>query len=295
MKTPRGDLLLRSENSFRQESMTIVAAAAAIIVLLSIMYWLIRRTLIPLKSLEEDIRLYGKGELKNFRHTEKEDEISRVSNAFYESARKVQRLTESRQLFIRNIFHELNTPVTKGRLLAEIAKEPKVKSMIGSIFDRLSLLLEELGEVERITASDRPVKLRPVRIVDLIDQARDRLYLEDPIPADVNEAVIMADFSSMAIVFKNLIDNALKYGTGLKIISEKGVVSFVSRGERLEHPLNHYTEAFFRPEKSRGERGFGLGLYIVREILRRHGMELRYRYAEGRNIFSIVTAPAKKP
>ena len=260
----------------------------AVLLTLSLLYWLLRRSLEPLRLLEREIRRYGEGEAPQMRGLSAggEDEIARLARAFYEAAERVERLGRSRRLFVRNILHELNTPVTKGKLLAEISTDPSTKTMLHSIFDRLSLLLEELAQVERFTASETLLQPKPVRIVDLIDQARDRLYLEEPIPYEGENARISVDFGSMAIVFKNLIDNGLKYGKNLRIRLRNDSLEFISDGERLLHPLEWYLHPFQR-ESERSE-GFGLGLYIVHEILRRHGMRLEYRHEAGHNIFSVT-------
>jgi len=265
------------------------------VALLTLIYLTLRRALSPIRKLENDIRRYGEGTL-SFRDLPRpagEDEISRLAKAFYDSADKIERLGRSRQLFLRNLLHELNTPLTKGKLLAEISREPRTREMLHSVFDRLSLILEELVQIERISASKSDLRRHPVRIVDLIDQARDRLYLEESFPVDVGNATLSADFSSMSIVFKNLIGNAVKHGKNPLIRLREGKVEFVSDGPRLEHPLEWYTEPFRQGEKSAG--GYGLGLYIVREILERHGMKLEYRHENGKNIFVIVTGASFRP
>jgi two-component system OmpR family sensor kinase len=260
----------------------------AVLMTLSLLYWLLRRSLEPLRLLEREIRSYGEGQTlrKRAAYAEGEDEIARLAGAFYDAVERVERLGRSRRLFIRNILHELNTPVTKGKLLAEISSDPSTKTMLHSIFDRLSLLLEELAQVERFTASEAVPERKPVRIVDLIDQARDRLYLDDPVPYEGENVLIMAEFGSMAVVFKNLIDNGLKYGKNLRLRLRGPSLEFVSEGEPLRHPLEHYLHPF-KKESERSE-GFGLGLYIVYEILRRLEMRLEYRYEEGHNIFAVT-------
>jgi two-component system OmpR family sensor kinase len=261
--------------------------------LLAFIYLQLRRSLKPLGRLEADIRRYGEGKALRPRPelTNGNDEIARLARAFYEAEEKLRRLGDSRRLFLRNILHELNTPVTKGKLLAEISEEPRTREMLHSIFGRLTLLLEELARVERLAAATEALPLRPVRIVDLIDQARDRLYREEPIPYEGPDRAILADFASMAIVFKNLIDNGLKYGGDLRIRLRGDSLEFVSRGEALARELDWYLEPFSREES--GGEGFGLGLYIVREILRRQGMELGYRHENGTNLF--VVAPIRYP
>ena len=90
----------------------------------------------------------------------------------------------------------------------------------------------------------------------------------------------------MSIVFKNLIDNALKYGQNPEIIYENDMLSFISEGEALQGDFNAYL-APFSDKKSSGTSGFGLGLYIVKEVLNMHNMGLEYTYHDGKNQFTI--------
>ena len=281
------NLLLEDKQTFMGRFFTPLFVFVGIITLLILMYILLRRSLIPLKKLEEDIVKYGEGNLKEYTYLPEKDEISLASNAFYHSIEKVRRLTESRQLFIRNLFHELNTPVTKGKILAELVEEPKTQKMLDSIFTRLSTLLKELAKVEKITSENYTVSIKPVRVIELIDEASDLLYLDEKVKTNVTNEMIEADFSSMSIVFKNLIDNALKYGDNLEIIYSDNTISFVSDGEVLKEDFSSYTEAFSKGKEQNNEKGFGLGLYIVNEIIHQHKMHFNYEHKNGKNIFII--------
>lgn len=280
-------VLLEDEQTFMDRFFTPTLVFVGIIALLIFMYVLLRRSLVPLKRLEEDIVKYGEGNLKEYTYLPKKDEISLASNAFYRSVEKVKRLTDSRQLFIRNLFHELNTPVTKGKILAEIVEEPKIQKMLDSIFTRLSTLLKELAKVEKVTSENYTVSIKPVRIIELIDEASDLLYLDDNIKTNVTNEMIEVDFSSMSIVFKNLIDNALKYGDDLEIIYNDHTISFVSDGEALKEDFSTYIEAFSKGIESNSEKGFGLGLYIVNEIIAKHKMLFHYEHNKKKNRFII--------
>ncbi len=280
-------ILLKDEQTFMGRFFTLILVFMGIITLLILMYVLLRRSLTPLKKLEEDIVKYGEGTLTEYSYLSKKDEISLASNAFYHSIEKVKRLTDSRKLFIRNLFHELNTPVTKGKILAEIVEEPKTQKMLDSIFTRLSSLLKELAKMEEITSENYIISIKPVRIIELIDEASDLLYLDDKIKTNVTNEMIEADFSSMSIVFKNLIDNALKYGKNLKIIYSNNSISFVSDGEALKENFSSYTEAFSKGKEPNSEKGFGLGLYIVNEIIHKHKMHFNYEYKNGKNRFIV--------
>jgi two-component system OmpR family sensor kinase len=280
-------ILLRQRKSFWQRMTGALMIFGAMVSLLVIIYWLLRRSLHPIRRLQNDIVRYGEGHYphKDF-FSEHQDEIAQVGNAFYASAHRTQQLIQSRQLFVRNIFHELNTPVTKGKILAELVDDPKTQSMLDSIFSRLASLLKELAQMEQITSQDTVLHTRPVRLIELIDQARDLLYLDQTIPTNIIDEMIEADFATMSIAFKNLIDNGRKYGKHLIIKHTENGVEFVSEGDPLTHPLSYYIEPFSAGD-TRSNKGFGLGLYIVNEIAVKHGMKLSYRHQEGKNIFAL--------
>ena len=141
--------------------------------------------------------------------------------------------------------------------------------------------------MEKITSQSYTITKKPVPIVELIDQARDLLYLDDPIPTNVTSETVEADFATMSIVFKNLIDNGAKYGKNLKIIYEDNTLSFISEGKPLQEDLKHYTQAFSKGTMTESQKGFGLGLYIVNEILQKHKMQLVYKYTNGENWFRV--------
>ena len=159
--------------------------------------------------------------------------------------------------------------------------------MLDSIFSRLASLLKELAQMEQITSHDTVLRTQPVRVIELIDQARDLLFLDEVIPTNITNEAIEADFATMSIVFKNLIDNGRKYGKNLTIVWRDEGMDFVSEGEPLTQPLPYYIEPFSAGD-TRTNEGFGLGLYIVNEIAKKHGMELRYQRWEGKNIFTLV-------
>ena len=281
------NLLLEDEQTLLGRFFTPIVVLVGILFLLIMMYILLRRSLVPLKKLERDIVSYGEGTLQEYTYFDKKDEVSLASNAFYKAVEKVDKLKHSRELFIRNLFHELNTPVTKGKILTEIVDEPKSKKMLDSIFTKLSSLLRELAQMEKLTSENYILSKKPVRIRELIDEASDLLYLEDQIKTNVSDEMINADFSSMSIVFKNLIENALKYSGDIEIKVENNKILFISSGNALDEKLSYYTEAFIKGQSQHMEKGFGLGLYIVNEIVKHHDMTFTYIHKSDKNMFII--------
>ena len=276
------NLLIKSKYIFLGKTYTIIAIILFAIILLIIMYILLRRSILPLKKLQQDIERYGLGEEITSKYTNKKDEVSLVSNSFYSSVDKIKKIESSRNLFIRNISHELNTPITKGKILSEIINNDKQKNLLNSIFTKLSLLVKQLITTEQITSKNYILKFKKLRIQDIVDEASDLLYLDVAIPTNINQNTINADFKSMSIVFKNLIDNAIKYGKGIKIEVNSQTINFISTGEILDNPLSSNDDNFLY---NKNENGFGLGLYITKKILESHNIKLKYKHTKGENIF----------
>jgi len=148
-----------------------------------------------------------------------------------------------------------------------------------------------LAQVERVTMySFVPVK-EDTTMKDVFDEA-EKILLKDKSLYNFKyeNFNIYTDKSLLALVVKNLIDNAIKYSIDKKanilVIGDK--IQVKSKGEPLKEPLEYYTEPFSQDEKR--SAGFGLGLYIVSTVLDKLGYELRYIYDKksSENIFEIV-------
>ena len=123
---------------------------------------------------------------------------------------------------------------------------------------------------------------------EIIDNAFDLLMIEQE---SVNiqlesESEIEVDFELFSIVLKNLIDNALKYGTSKpSIIIKKDSISIVSSGEELESSL---FEHVFNRKFEDSSKGLGLGIYISKNIVQKHGFHFEYLHQDSNNIFRIT-------
>lgn len=243
----------------------------------------------PLNKLKSSILKFSKGDLNINTSSKGKDEISEVSNEFNNAINEIRELTQSRNLFLRNIMHELKTPITKGKLISQLMTDIEYKTLLKKVFERLEYLLEEFSKIEQLTSKNIEINKENYRIIDIIDQSLDLLMIQkDDLIFDVkSNLTINIDFHLFPIVIKNLIDNGLKYGKSKVTLQiDKNYFAVKTKGDKLEKDFSTYLQAFNRKYETSSE-GLGLGFYITQSILKIHNLKLEYKYEKGQNIFFI--------
>lgn len=257
------------------------------IILFSFSYVL--RSFYPLRKLRDNIKKFADGDLNVSFKVKGKDEISEVSNEFDNAAKKINSLIESRNLFLRNIMHELKTPITKGRFSVEMLEETKYKNRLLNVFIRMEGLINEMALIEQISSGFEQTRVEEYRAVDVIYEAIDLGFFEsENYTLDISEDLMLhVDYKLFATAIKNMIDNAIKYSEDKKVIitAREGKILFENYGKGLDEPLGYYIEPFTKSHKA--VQSFGLGLYIVNAILEAHGYTLMYEHLNGWNRFSF--------
>jgi len=256
--------------------------------LILLIYWAIWLKLKPLKSLQRCIRRFGEGDLDVHCKIDGGDEIAQVSQAIDEAIERIRALIGSRNLFMRNIMHELKTPLAKGNLIVQMLPESKQKERLESIFVRLDGAINEFSTIEQLSSGRLPIDKRALMIQDIVDQAIDLAMIEKSRGEyDIAPVRIEADFKLFSIALKNLLDNALKYSPDkhFRVVADGKEIVVESSGKELQHPLDYYTRPYTQGEGA--VSGLGLGLYIVDIIVKAHGFVFAYEHLSGKNRFII--------
>jgi two-component system OmpR family sensor kinase len=273
----------------------VVSIGLLLISLLLVLYLAILRKLYPLKKLHKEIEKFANGETNiDLPCHGNNDEIGKIARSFDKAIQHINQLTASKNLFMRNIMHELKTPITKGRIIAQTIEENKFKAILIRAFDRMNELISELAQVERITTSSFEPVNEHTKMSEIFHQAQQMLLENSKIDASYNDFALYSDIKLLSLALKNLIDNAIKYSKDKKasFCASPHRIDVASKGEPLIHPLEYYVEPFSQEQKRAS--GFGLGLYIVNSIVLKLGYKLEYQFKEGSNIFSIVFKPSPK-
>ncbi len=284
--------LLILKTNAAQQSHWIEILFGSILIALLILYLLIIRALLPLKALIRSINQYGAEGVYLPIQSIQKDEIAMVSRALDNAMHKNQTLLEARRLFLRNIMHELKTPITVGKLALPFLKNKEEKSILERAFSRMENLIAELVRLEQITSGALSPQIHLCNPDELVKKAKNLLFLtdEEAVQTTFNNTLFYADCEVFVTVFKNLIDNGLKYSSdhNVHIVQHQGSIAFYNKGEPWPEgcTLESVSEPFFHRHEN--AQSFGLGLYIVKSIVDAHNFTLIYRYEEAHHCFEIV-------
>jgi signal transduction histidine kinase len=223
------------------------------------------------------------------------DELGELARAFAAMSRRVRGQETARRRFVATASHELRTPVSALRASLELLEaelhdaEPpsldviqrKIASARGQAA-RLGVLADELLELSRVDAGLK-ARSEPVEVGDLVQDVlaefRDRAeHGGTPIELDVagGELWVQGDPGGLARVMRILIDNALRFaprGTAVSIRAGAEAITVTDAGPGIAADEREAIfERFTRGRNAGASAGFGLGLAIGRELMRRmHG------------------------
>lgn len=269
----------------------------------------------PLRRLTEYAVALGRGELGRRVKITTGDELERLGDSFDAMADEVQRALRLRDEFLGVASHELRTPLTVIKAYAQwlLTRETDqdkrgVLQIMVRHADRIDELLREMLTVSELRAGR--VELHPQRF-DLAALVREvvtamqtlsekhRLLLRVDGPALVD-----ADRNQIEVVLTHLTDNAIRYspkGGDVEATVAKGdgqvVVAVKDQGIGIpEERQRHVFEPFFQIQPAiAGYGGMGLGLYISKEILQRHGGRIWFESKEGQGSTFYFSLPLPSP
>lgn len=290
-------ILLEDHSIQAYNPINLLSAYGTLITILLTSFALIIHRLSPLRRLRRQIARFGEGDMGVRFRINGSDEIALIANELDTTQNKIRSLIESRNLFLRNIMHELKTPIAKGRIVSTMISDEKQRGRFEGIFERLELLIGEFALIEEISSGNQYLDKKEYRLVDIIDGAVDLAMVDyESVECNIDTAIkLEVDYRLFVTAVKNLIDNGIKYSLDkrMKIMVEGSEILFINSGNPLKNPLNYYIEPFTKDHPTKDS--FGLGLYIVDAILKEHNYVLAYERRGDLNCFIFVPEnPSKR-
>ena len=222
-----------------------------------------------------------------------EDAITELTVLFNAMLDKIEGLVGAMRGALDNVSHDLRTPLTRLRGTAELAlagpaDSDRYRDALADCVeetDRVLVMLNALMDISEAESGTMQLQREPVDFVAVVERAVE-LYKEVAegkgvalaLEAAANPVIVLGDRSRLEQVAANLIDNAIKYtlsgGTVVVSVQRDTSARLQVRDTGIGIPaeeLPRIWDRLFRGDRSRTERGLGLGLSLVKAIVEAHG------------------------
>ena len=281
-----------------------------------VMSILARRQSKPLRDVAKAANAFGHGDLDARVQVDPKspDEVQDLALAFNNMASSLQQSEYQRQEFVANVSHELKTPMTTisgfvdGMLDGTIPenRHKHYMQMVSDETKRLSRLVRSMLDISRLQDQDIPEEKKSRfdlqeligQVLITFEQKIDSKHLNVDVDFPGYPTYTHAGPDYITQVVYNLLDNAVKFcpeggdlGVKIRIGGNKLYVSISNSGETIppsELPL--VFDRFHKLDKSRSQNrdGWGLGLYIVKTIVCRHGEDISVTSQHGVTTFTFT-------
>ena len=244
------------------------------------------------------------------------EETEHIVDAFNDVLKRMRTLDKSRQEFVSNVSHELKTPLTSMKVLAdslimqqEVPNELYQEFMvdIAQEIERENKIINDLLTLVKLDKTDGELNIESVDINALLELLMKRLR---PIARQQNIEVILesnrlvqanVDEVKMTLALSNLVENAIKYNKQngwVRVVLDADYQYFTVMVEDSgmgipEEALERIYERFYRVDKSHSKEigGNGLGLAITRNIILMHRGTIQVSSVENEGTTFLVKIP----
>jgi signal transduction histidine kinase len=268
------------------------------LIALAVSVWAVRRASAPLSVFASAADRLGL-DMNAPPMTEKGPrEVRQAANAFNGMQRRLQRFVSDRTQMLAAISHDLRTPITRMKLRAELIEdeEPRRK-MLADLDEMEAMIAATLAFARDNFANERRAALDLAALLQTVcDEAADAgaaARYDGP-----DRLAFAGGPTALKRAFANLVENAVKYGgaagVGLAATTGTATVTVDDDGPGIpESELDRVFDPFYRIETSRSREtgGVGLGLAVVRSVVRGHGGDITLANRPEGGLRVTVTLP----
>lgn len=297
-------------------NVALVGCPLAVLVMALTTYWIVGRTLRPVAGLRlgaEEITAAGLAD-QRLPVPDAQDEVQRLAVTLNAMLDRIDAATKRQRTFVGDAAHELRSPLASLRVQLEVAQRlpPEDWTAVAqdSLVDvnRLELLVDDLLATARLDEAGGALRRREMVELDVLVERTVAGYAEARVPVTAHTApmIVDGDPDGLRRVVVNLIDNAVRYArTGVAVAVIAGRHTAGQPTVQLEvtddgpgipaHERQRVFDRFYRVggSRSRESGGTGLGLPIVRDLVRAHDgtVELQARPDGADGLRAVVTLP----
>jgi heavy metal sensor kinase len=293
----------------------LVTMAGLLVLAVAVGWFMARRALSGVESVTRTARQISESDLDTrvpVRH--RQDEIDRLAITFNQMLDRIRMLVSGMRQMNDNIAHDLRSPITRIRGLAEVTltHEHSVEAyaqMAASTIEECDRLLDMINTMLAIARTEAGAGQAAFQKVDMAALVHAACELFHPLAEDKAIALhcsaaagclVSGDESMLQRMLANLLDNAIKYtdgggtvkvGVGLHQDEVRIVVEDTGMGISPQDQARVF-DRFFRGDQSRCQAGAGLGLSLARTIARAHGGTITLHSEPGKGSVFEARLPA---
>ena len=274
------------------------------------------RVVRPLHQIAATIENVSAGYSDDVLHVDTFTETKSISEAINKMMGRLKLLDDSREEFVSNVSHELKTPMTSMKVLADSLLEQEnlpvemYQEFMGDIakeIDRENKIITDLISLVKMDKKGQTLNIESININELLEQILKRLK---PIAEKKNVEIVMESFrpvtaeideTKLSLAISNLVENAVKYNhdngwvhVSLNADHKFFYVKVEDSGIGIpKEDQAHVFERFFRVDKSHSREigGTGLGLAIARNAVIAHRGAIKVFSEEGEGTTFTVRIP----
>ncbi len=275
---PREQVNIESGIAMLIGFMTIVAA---------LLYFSLRWIFGPIKKLSTAVGQISQGNFDAPLDVRRNDELGNLAQSINEMKTNISVMIKAKESLLIDVSHELRSPLTRIKLASEFIEDEKIRNRLRDDIREMEALITELLDTYRLESASGKLNLEKVDLVKFIEVVVSKFgHAQLNFRSEFKKREISIDKEKIEIVLNNIIDNAIKYSdnksvevTLMKSDASKNetVISIRDHGRGIpEEEHIKIFEPFYRIDKSRDKKisGYGLGLSIVKKILRLHNARI---------------------
>jgi signal transduction histidine kinase len=307
------DINIISDMLSQKSSILFIATAILLLVMAFIYSGVFTKPLINLKNaighltegyMDEEVKVDGFYEIKQ------------ISNSLNQMLLRMKNLERSRQEFVSNVSHELKTPLTSVKVLADsllmqenVAPELYREFLedIADEIERENKIINDLLSLVKLDKTASDMNISTIKINELLEQVLKRLR---PIAKERNIELVLESFRpvvaevdevKLSLALTNLIENAIKYNiedgwvrVSLNADHKYFYVTVADSGIGIPEDAQDFIfDRFYRVDKarSRGTGGTGLGLSITKNAIHMHKGAIKVYSKENEGTTFTVRVP----
>lgn len=254
------------------------------LLLFVIIFFLLRRTLRPLRWMQRGINELTQGNFAYEAPTAGADRKNQLSRKFNAMTASIRGLIRSKDQLITDLSHELRSPITRMKVALALVPPDRNITVVEKNVQELEDIITTILEAQRINLQDIALKREPCKLAALVRDCIELTKGRAPgiVTGELDDSLqIFGDRGLLKLLIHNLLDNALKYSradskpVSVSLAREQGraVLGIADDGPGVpEDMLLKVFEPFVKVAPERGfNSGYGLGLSLCRRIVELHG------------------------